>query len=97
TAFVKDIACHPESYPSLEDIDLMRFPEWDILLIMLERRNLLASPSVKRINKLRITEPYPPKLRAILGALLRCQWPERPPNKEISLAGNAEIILDLSL
>ncbi|PVF91241.1 hypothetical protein CPB86DRAFT_878621 [Serendipita vermifera] len=52
TSFIRDLACSPESYPSLEEIKLNEHPEWDILVIMLERRNLLARPSIRRITRL---------------------------------------------
>ncbi|PVF91705.1 hypothetical protein CPB86DRAFT_680614, partial [Serendipita vermifera] len=91
------IACHPESYPSLEHIVLMGCPEWDILMIMLERRNLLSCSSIKRITRLDIKGAYSPKFCSILCNLLKCKWPERPSNRDLSLAGNAEMILDLSL
>jgi hypothetical protein len=97
TSFVKDLACHPESYPFLEEITLGGSPELDILVIMLERRNLLTGPAIKRIKKLEILSPYPPKIRQILSTLIRGKWAERPSNWELSLAGNAEIILDLTL
>ncbi|PVF96811.1 hypothetical protein CPB86DRAFT_798612 [Serendipita vermifera] len=97
TAFLRDIAFNPESYPSLEEITLQGFFEWDILMIMLERRNLLTGSSIKKIAKLDIYCPCPSQLYSILCTLLKCKWPERPSNKELSLAGNAEIILDLSL
>jgi hypothetical protein len=97
TSFIRDIACHPESYPSLEDISLERCPEWDILMIMLERRNLLASSSTKRIKRLYLDSPLPSKIHKIISTLLAGKWAERLSNKELSLAGNADIILDLSL
>ncbi|PVG01489.1 hypothetical protein CPB86DRAFT_794868 [Serendipita vermifera] len=88
TSFIKDIACSPESYPSLEELDFEECPEWDIFIIMLERRNLLASRGVARINKLTIPESCPLWIHQII---------KRPANRELSMAGNAEIILDLSL
>jgi hypothetical protein len=41
TSFIKDIACRPDSYPPLEEIGLAECPELDILMIILERRNIL--------------------------------------------------------
>ncbi|PVF91242.1 hypothetical protein CPB86DRAFT_688482, partial [Serendipita vermifera] len=91
------IACRPESYPSLEEITLHGILEYDILMIMLERRNLLTGSSIKKITKLHLIKPYPSQICLILLTLLECKWIERPRNRELSLAGNAEIILDLSL
>lgn len=97
TSFLRDIACRPESYPSLEEITLHGILEYDILMIMLERRNLLTGSSIKKITKLHLIKPYPSQICLILLTLLECKWIERPRNRELSLAGNAEIILDLSL
>ncbi|PVF96809.1 hypothetical protein CPB86DRAFT_798610 [Serendipita vermifera] len=97
TSFLRDIACRPESYPSLEEIALDGHIEYDILMIMLERRNLLTGSSIKKITKLHLWKPYLPQFRPVLRALLQCKWVERSTNWELSLAGNAEAILDLSL
>ncbi|PVF94340.1 hypothetical protein CPB86DRAFT_713425 [Serendipita vermifera] len=64
---------------------------------MLERRNLLASKGVARITKLTIPALCPLWMYQIISQLLLGKWVERASNRELSLAGNAEIILDLSL
>ncbi|PVF94321.1 hypothetical protein CPB86DRAFT_876480 [Serendipita vermifera] len=97
TSFVRDIARSPESHPSLEELDFGDCPEWDIFMIMLERRNLLASRGVARITKLRIQSSCPPKIYHVISQLVLGKWTERPSNWELSIAENAEIILDLSL
>jgi hypothetical protein len=97
TSFIKELACNPFSYPSLEEITLEECPEWDILVIMLERRNLLTGPSIKRITKLNMPSLYPREILRVLCGLLAGRWTERPSNKDLSLAGNAEIIMDISL
>jgi hypothetical protein len=97
TSFIKDIACHPSSYPSLEEIDLGECPELDILVIMLEHRNLLQGPEVQKIRKISFRSPCSLEIRQIVSTLLACKWTERPSNVELSRAGNAEILLDLNL
>ncbi|PVF91368.1 hypothetical protein CPB86DRAFT_719544, partial [Serendipita vermifera] len=97
TSFIRELAYSPESYPSLEDIALNECPEWDILMIMLERRNLLAGPSIQRIRKLQLPSLFSGYIFRIIRDLLGCKWTARPSNKELSMAGNAEIITDLSL
>jgi hypothetical protein len=97
TSFIKELACNPCSYPSLEEITLDECPEWDILVIMLERRNLLNGPSIKRITKIDMPSLYPREILRVLCGLLAGRWTERPSNKDLSLAGNAEIIMDVSL
>jgi hypothetical protein len=94
TYFVREIARRPESYPSLEEIHLGVCPEWDILFIMLERRNLLASQGVTRIKTLWLPSSLPDSIYQGIGEIMRCKWPERPSNRELSLAGNAKTILD---
>ncbi|PVF94700.1 hypothetical protein CPB86DRAFT_684152, partial [Serendipita vermifera] len=64
---------------------------------MLERRNLLTVPSIRRIKKISMHSLYPIYIFRIIRGLLGCKWVKRPSNKELSLAGNAEIIMDLSL
>jgi hypothetical protein len=94
TSFIRDIACRPDSYPSLEEIRLSECPEWDILMIMLERRNLMTRPNVKRIRKISFLTICPFEIRRIIRTLLQGKWPERPSNWELSMAGNAEIMQD---
>ncbi|PVF94342.1 hypothetical protein CPB86DRAFT_766018 [Serendipita vermifera] len=97
TSFVRDIACSPESYPSLEELVFGECPEWDIFIIMLERRNLRASRGVARINRVMIQSSCSPHLYHVISQLVLGRWTERPSNKELSMAGNAKRILDLSL
>jgi hypothetical protein len=97
TSFIRDIAFRPDSYPSLEEIRLAECPEWDILMIMLERRNLLASPDVSRIKKMSVHMTCPFEVCRIIHTFLQGKWPERPSNWELSMAGNAEIMQDKTL
>jgi hypothetical protein len=94
TCFVRDMACQPHSYPALEDLHFGRCPEWDILVIMLERRNLLSSSNIKPIKKLSIPSLLPHKVYQVIGNLLRCKWSDGPSNRELSISGNAKMILD---
>lgn len=97
TSFIKDIASHPSSYPSLEEIALDRCPELDILVIMLERRNLLQGPSIKKIKKISLSSTCSLRIQKIISVLLGGRWVERPSNKDLSLAGNVDVLLDLTL
>ncbi|PVF92174.1 hypothetical protein CPB86DRAFT_681094, partial [Serendipita vermifera] len=94
TSFIRHLACHPTSYPSLEGITLGGCPEWDILMIMLERRNLLQEPGIKRITRFRLDSPCSSEILRIINTLLQGKWPHRPSNRDLSLVGNAEIFLD---
>ncbi|PVF93203.1 hypothetical protein CPB86DRAFT_818985 [Serendipita vermifera] len=97
TSFIQHLACHPKSYPSLEEISLRESPEWDILMIMLERRNLLQEPDIKMITKISVHSPCSIKIQQIIKTLLRGKWAQRPSNRDLSLAGNAPVLLDLEL
>jgi hypothetical protein len=97
TAFIKELACRPGSYPSLEEIELNECPEWDILMIMLERRNLLQGSGIKKIRTIKLGSPCSLEIQRIISGLLAGKWTERPSNRDLSLAGNAEVLLDLSL
>ncbi|PVF92879.1 hypothetical protein CPB86DRAFT_743632 [Serendipita vermifera] len=97
TSFVRDIARSPEPYPSLETLEFGVCPEWDIFIIMLERRNLLANRGVARITELMMYSPCPVQIHHVITQLVMGKWTERPSNKELSISGNAERMLDLSL
>jgi hypothetical protein len=97
TSFVKDLACRPDAYPSLEEIDMPECPELDILIIMLERRNLRHGPGVKIIRRISFRSPCSFRIRLIISTLLAGKWVQRPSNRDLSLAGNAEVLLDLNL
>jgi hypothetical protein len=96
TSFIHTIACQPNSYPSLEEIEMDECPEWDILMIMLERRNLLGSSTISRIKKISVPFICPPNISHIISDILKGKWATRPSNKQLSLAGNAESILNLA-
>ncbi|PVF92485.1 hypothetical protein CPB86DRAFT_717388 [Serendipita vermifera] len=97
TSFVHAVACHSDYYPSLEEIVLEECPEWDILMIMLERRNLLASPPIKPIKKITLPSICPPNIRRIIIDILKGKWPQRPSNKDLSPTSCVKSILDLTL
>jgi hypothetical protein len=94
TLFLRELACNPDSFPSLREITLDGYPEWDVLVIMLEHRNLLADPHIQRIEKVGIPIFTPIFICRTISNLLKSKWLPRPSNKELSLAGNAETILE---
>ncbi|PVF91080.1 hypothetical protein CPB86DRAFT_663678, partial [Serendipita vermifera] len=72
-------------------------PELDILMIMLERRNLLQGPGIKRIKTISLHTTCSLTIQRIISTLLGSRWAKRPSNRDLSLAGNADILLDLAL
>lgn len=61
---------------------------------MLERRNLLQGPNIKRIKELSFESSCSNGVRKIISTLLAGKWVDRPSNRDLSLSGNADIILD---
>ncbi|CAG8649253.1 5142_t:CDS:2, partial [Acaulospora colombiana] len=94
TLFVKEIAEAVDNYPCLEEIHMDECPEWDILMIMLERRNILAGPGIKPIKRLILPSTCPYSISQLLPGLLAGKWVTRPSNFELSQAGNANYVLN---
>ncbi|PVG03979.1 hypothetical protein CPB86DRAFT_748504 [Serendipita vermifera] len=94
TLFIKEIAEVVDRYPCLEEIYMDECPEWDILVIMLERRNILAVPIIKPIRRLSLPSTCPSSVSQLLPGLLAGKWVQRPSNFELSQAGNANSILN---
>jgi hypothetical protein len=84
----------PDQYPLLNEIRFQWcFPDWDMLFLMLERRNFMVNSEVSLIR--RITLPFVPSgLRTPLASLLRGIYTERPPNDELFMGGARELLLD---
>ncbi|KIM27336.1 hypothetical protein M408DRAFT_169099 [Serendipita vermifera MAFF 305830] len=97
TMFCYQLLCEPDCCPSLEEVHFFGYPpEWDILLIMLERRNFLTTSAVSRIKRLRlpfITE----ELCDPVVSLLRGMFVNRPSNNELVLGGAPLSLLDENL
>jgi hypothetical protein len=85
---------HPSTCPALNEIRFMQnFPDWDILFLMLEKRNFMVDSAVSLIR--RITLPcIPSGLRTPLASLLRGSYTERPSNEELFMGGAQELLLD---
>jgi hypothetical protein len=67
--FCASLVCHPSRYPRLEQINLDTFPEWDILYVLLRRRNLFQGPTVSRIKSLGLAS-INPRIQHLFGSLL---------------------------
>lgn len=97
TEFCREVALQPSNLPALESLSIHQLPEWDILFIMLEQKNFSTQPGVVRIRTLRLPAITPIRFREPLRALLNGRYTQRPSNCELSLVGNADIILDQSM
>lgn len=83
----------PEACPKLEEIVLKGYPEWDVLFLMLEARNLLTGSQWSRISRITLSV-IPNHLRSPLTSLLRGEFTARPSNEELSFEGTREIMFD---
>lgn len=83
---LEEIILRPDILPSLEHIGLYGiFIEWDILILMLERRNLVAQPGTSRIKTLIFEYPLPYKLLYPITQLLKGKFAERSSLEEFSI------------
>jgi hypothetical protein len=84
--FFEELLLQPNQWPSLESIIIRGdFMEWDILVLMLERRNFVAKPRVKRINAVQFDGDLPYKLVYPISQLLKGNFPETSPLMDISI------------
>jgi hypothetical protein len=85
------IAMNPEDLPSLEDLEMMSSPHWDILLLMLKKRNFTNKGKFVPLKTLRI--PTAPKeLETVLWSLMNGMIPKWPSLYDISLHGVLELL-----
>jgi hypothetical protein len=91
---IKLLATESNSCPLLERIHFSQFPEWDLLFILLRRRNILNGPHVTPISFLSFPSKAPFFIIKPLRQLLKGMYPDIPPLRDLSLAGNVEIMLD---
>lgn len=96
TDFCKQLAVLSENYPSFRHLKAEACPEWDILFIMLERRNLIRRKEVARITSIELPVICPPGIRRLLTELIRGETVTRPSNFALSFAGNLDAFWDES-
>jgi hypothetical protein len=91
------VICRPSDFPALKEITFENLPEWDCLLLMLERRNFLPEPTISRIRALLFPLRTTLFLRKPIVDLLRGCFTLRPSNHELSLAGIKEVYFDKTM
>ncbi|KIM23477.1 hypothetical protein M408DRAFT_27823 [Serendipita vermifera MAFF 305830] len=80
------VLIRPSDFPALERIELPDLPfECDILLLMLERKNIYAQPGISPIKTLVLKNPPSYHLLYPIATLLRGKFPDREPNVAFSL------------
>ncbi|KIM22294.1 hypothetical protein M408DRAFT_28840 [Serendipita vermifera MAFF 305830] len=96
--FLANLIIEPKICGLLHEIELDFIPEWDLLFLMLERRNFLPPLlGVSRITTLILQSPIPPFLLAPLTYLVSGRFTERPSNLELSFCNFMEEYFDTLL
>jgi hypothetical protein len=85
SSLCKELASNVGSFPSLEVIWSYSIPEWDLLILMLERRNCLSNLGVTRITSLSFSMIPPLFILRPLTQLLRGELPIYDSLEEFSL------------
>jgi hypothetical protein len=78
TKFCAAFVHEPRKCPKLEQINLDSFLEWDILYLLLRKRNFLQDTTVSRIKRLSLPL-LPPKFRLMFISLLAIRNVSSPP------------------
>jgi hypothetical protein len=87
-----ELLYNPEGCPSLQELHFKMGLEWDILVLMLERRNF-GLKGVKKIHT--VTVRYLPSfISPTLTLLLAGEKAERPSLESISLEATREVLFD---
>jgi hypothetical protein len=86
---------HPDYCPALRQIWFSQLVEWDILFLMLERRN----QRTKYVSRIDVVDlPFVPFiLHKPLALLLEGKSAERPSNLELSFEGACELACDATM
>ncbi|KIM23466.1 hypothetical protein M408DRAFT_27813 [Serendipita vermifera MAFF 305830] len=83
---LETILMRPRDFPVLEKIELAHLLfEYDILLLMLERKNIYAQPGISPITTVVVNGPLSYRLLYPIATLLRGKFPAREPNVAFSL------------
>jgi F-box-like len=97
TRFCVVIATYPDTCPALHTLSCGKFPDLDILFIMLEHRNLYSHSTTARIRNLELPTRMSLSNFKTVRELLRGRIVERQSNFEASLQSNMNMFLDLNM
>jgi hypothetical protein len=87
----------PHDCPSLEYIEFGAIPEWDLLFMMLERRNQSTRSAVSKITTLVFSIGLPYSLLAPIAELLNGRFPIGLSYHDVSISSIAEFYFDMSM
>ncbi|KIM19875.1 hypothetical protein M408DRAFT_30847 [Serendipita vermifera MAFF 305830] len=93
--FLEELILQPRRWPSLESVDLGgHCVEWDLVILMLERRNIVSRGAVKAITTLHHSGNLSYKLSYPISRLLQGKFPEREPLSEYSIDTVGKVLWD---
>ncbi|KIM21773.1 hypothetical protein M408DRAFT_301075 [Serendipita vermifera MAFF 305830] len=94
----EELALQPSQCPLLEEIELRgAYAEWDLLLLMLERRNLINKPGISRIHSFQLDHSISYKLLRPIVELLGGKYPHRDSLAEYSSTAVGKLVWDKKL
>jgi hypothetical protein len=88
------LASKPTILPALRSLTLHGTPQWDIYLIMLNRRNIVASENVGKFEKLGLYEDFPEVLAHPLVDLVKGKFPKSVALYKLSVHSALSTIMD---
>ncbi|KAG8811230.1 hypothetical protein FRC17_002562 [Serendipita sp. 399] len=95
THFCQQLALNPLNFPSLRELELDWYPQWDILFLMLERRNFQYEDSTfSNIEVLVLPSLTSPSILEPIRLLVQGKITERPSNYEASVTSLYSVISD---
>jgi hypothetical protein len=97
TRFCLQLATRPTDLPLLESLSLHVLPHWDILLLMLKRRNIIWADIIKPLKTLDLLACYPNELTVSIASLLQGKFSHFHSLRDVSLHGIAELLHDTSM
>jgi hypothetical protein len=91
------LALHPKEYPTLNHIKMRNLPNWDVLFILLERRNFQPDEGVSMIGTLSLPSLPSPAILVPLTHRLKGHYSQRPSNFELSIDSIGPLSLDIDM
>ncbi|PVF98454.1 hypothetical protein CPB86DRAFT_814676 [Serendipita vermifera] len=96
TRLCHGLASNPRRLPSLVALTLKGIPQWDILLLMLKRRNIATAKGISPIRSLRIIKNHPKELTGPVINLMKRKYESLPEFQDISVNETLAKIEDMS-
>jgi hypothetical protein len=97
TRFCKELSLYPSQLPLLKELILWGTPQWDILLLMLKKRNISASIGASPLKYLTISDCCPQELIYPIVSLLKGQFPSWWSLYDVSIHTALELMCDQSM